>query len=566
MIIKRFLLVLMAAVALITFSGCKDDHEEMPPTVGEGTNYLVMYYAVGGGNLDDCLIANIAQAIDEGGNGNVKMTFQFKGSVSLQNCQPLANFDGTRRFTLDGNAHLKGKFKSVSKNYPSLDEKSFVYYADNLKTERFADADYDMSGPQGLTDFIRWSKELYPDAKRTILVLSDHGGGWTAMDDGMSRTRAILFDDNLGYASCSVQDIVDGVNGAGGVDMIYTDACLMSMYENIYGYAQCAKYLLTSVEVTPGEGGDYRKFISLLKQAGPSYADLEDAMGKFCDYSTSRNWWGMYRDNYADLGLYNLTKLDGLTPVLRKVSGTLTEKFSSNEFIQPSVADPELGDSSRAYISVAQANCQISYSDMDYNVSGIPVELLPYMVADNMTFIKSPFSESTYVDAKELINWIRYAPTDNAEKAYEAYPEAWEELTEMIISGTTYSFSLTDLLRQLDNGLTEAGAANNPFHQLRTDLLSALKSVAHISCTTPDQKPGIDQAYELCSPGIFLAPLNENYYLQRNPLAMFFEDHNQVLDIYRTTAFDRSVEWSRFLQTTAFLPSILFNPDRKRVK
>lgn len=55
-----------------------------------------------------------------------------------------------------------------------------------------------MTTRQALADFVRWSKQKYPGAKRTILIINDHGSGWELDKDGKqdAPTRAILFDDN----------------------------------------------------------------------------------------------------------------------------------------------------------------------------------------------------------------------------------------------------------------------------------------------------------------------------------------------------------------------------------
>lgn len=565
---KLFKLILSIAFCLVAICSCSDKEDHDIDPADATPDYLVMFYGAGGGNLDDGIIANIAQALDEGANAQVKMTFQYKASAKYHASQLVEGFHGTLRFTCDDNAHLKGKFKSVSKNYPFLDENSLLYYNKELKSEKFADEKYDMSCAEGLTDFIKWSKSKYPDAKRTILVISDHGGGWDLGDDGKVDTRAILFDDNLDSKSLSLQNVVDGVTRAGSVDLLYTDACLMSMYENIYGYAKCAKYLLTSVETTPDLGGDYRKLLSLLKKAGAEDAGLEKAMHEFVDHCTSKNWWGMVKEETTDfdLGFYDMSRLSVVTSVLKNVSSTLAAKFVSKESIQPAVADELLyGDRFAGYIRDAVCSCQVSNRRYAYLLKNIPESLVPYLQNDNL--IESPKGESQYIESQKLIDWLRFASTDNAKQALDKYPEDWNNLVLAIISDTYFSFSITDLLRILDNQLSEVGAGNNPFHQLRSDLLAALKDIAYISCTNPKTKPGIDQAYELCSPGVFIVPLSAEYYgLDSNPVKDKVPSSEEALRIYQSTYFDQEVGWSNVLKVIDVMPSVLFNPNRAMVK
>lgn len=563
-----FSLIIAIGFCLMALCSCSESEEKEDIDPDDPTpNYLVMLYGVGGGNLDDGIIANIAQALDEGGSSKVKMTFQYKASAKFHASQLVQGYHGTLRFTGDDNAHLKGKFKSVSKEYPFLDENSLLYYNKELKTEKFADEKYNMSCPEGLADFIKWSKSKYPDAKRTILIITDHGGGWDMAEDGLADTRAILFDDNLDSKSLSLQNVIDGVNNAGGVDMLYTDACLMSMYENIYGYAKCAKYLLSSVEITPSISGDYRKLMSLLKKAGAGDEGLENAIRSYVDYCTSTSWWNMDGDesgNY-DLGFYNLSRLGTLTPALKNVASTIASKFVSHESIQPSADDLQFGDQFAGYIRSALSNCQVSYRKHSYYLDKIPESLVTYLRRDNL--VVSPKDDDPYVENHKLIEWIRIAPTDNAREAMDKYPEDWKSLVNTIINDTCFSFSITDLLRILDNQLTEVGASNNPFKQLRIDLLDALKDVAYISCTNKKNKPGIDQPYELCSPGVFIAPLNAEYYeLEKNPISDKVPSSQQALSIYQSTYFDKEVGWSNVLKVIDVMPSVLFNPNREAVK
>lgn len=571
---KKLILLFAAATVLLAFNSCKDYDrfdDGGDPSVKSETNYLVMFYGLGGGNLDTCIVSNIVQAIDEGGSDKVAMTFEYKLSKSIMKNQELDNFDGTRRFTLDDNAHLKGKFKSLSKDYPFLDEPSFNYYLKNIKSERIGNAYYDMNCSDSLAAFIRWSKMKYPNAKRTLLVLSDHGSGW-GLSDGQAQTqtqsRAILFDDHLDMKNLKAQDVVDGITKGGGIDICYTDACLMSMYENIYTYAKAMKYLLTAVEVTPDEGGDYRKLINILKTTGTTDAELEDAMHTYSEHCVSKEWWGMTEVgyvNYSDLGLYNLSKLYTITPLLQKIAHTMAEKFVSTESIEATAEELPLSDNFAPYMRKAVTQCLVSYRVDEFNIKSLPKNLVPYLRKD-LSVIKHKNSDEEYFDAEKLIDWVKYAPTDNAKAAYEAYPDDWNNLRKAIIGNTYISYPLTDLLHQIDLELSAVGARNNPFAKLHNNLISAIKSIANISCTTPVNLPDIDQAYEYCSPGIFIIPFNDTYMSDYNPYYASIPDYEVALRYYKASDFDQVVGWNNFLKVIDVIPSILHNPGRNNKK
>lgn len=548
-----------AFCAMFAFCSCSFDNngEGLEPTEQSDVDYLVMFYAVGGGNLDDGILENVMQLLYEGSNEKVTFTVQYKLSADEQ-MKYDREFGGVRRLTGSENQHLKsktGKLPTLPENYGSTLAK--------INSERFAEKQYDMTTSEALADFITWSKQKYPGAKHTILILNDHGSGWDLDRDGAKdvATRAILFDDNTSDGFLSAGDVAAGVKAAGKVDMIYTDACLMSMYENLYAYADACKYMLTAVEVTPGRGGNYMELLRLLKTASSSEAGMEAAMQKYADYCTSKEWWGQFTFNYNDLGLYNLEKLKaGCTPVLRKIAETLAEKYVSDESIMPTAEELYLGDTFAPYIRVAVNNCMVTYT-YSYVSSKEVSAFVPYLKKDGII----PDSDGDF-RFRELIEWTVYAKTSGAKEAYEAMPYEFLKLQRLLITSGKRAFSLTDMLRVLCNQLDDAGAQNNPFKPLRAELLAALKTAGHVACTQPDLKAGIDQAYDLCSPAIFIAPLND--LLLNGYDSSFQKSIPSVEDgirYYQGTRFDQQVGWSRFLQVLDVVPNAI-NPMRKYVK
>lgn len=550
---KYFNYLFIAALALLLCTACDKNDEGKETPASSEAGYLVMFYGIGDENLNQSLITNIFQALDAGSDDNVKMTFQYKAPAKWAEKYPA--FQGTRRITGDENAQMKGKLKSYIGDGSIIDATKYDELFAQLKTEKIGGADYDMTCSDSLAAFIKWSKEKYPKAKRTILVMAGHGRGWTLSEDAKVDTRAIL-PDNDTQTFMSINNVVNGVKSAGNVDVIYADACLMGMYETLYGYADCAKYLLASMEPTPENGGDYTTFINLLKTAGTSDEGLQEAMHKHCDHCVNE-WWP--KGAYSDIGFYNLTKLnDDLTPVLRKAVDALVEKFKSNESVNPSKEGTlPLGDTYGKYISNAFMKCEI----VDAKIK-IYLEAFSRQLQDRLNA-----SDVDMSDNKALTDWLcaMYQGRDKEEKSMKLDIEN----AVLLISDnhTENSFSLTDLLRNLDNSLIEAGARNNPFGTLRKDLISALKKIAYIKSVTPQSHPGIDEEYELCSPGILIVPFTpELYNLELNARNDMVVYPDVALKNYQLTAFDRQIGWSRILEVLDVFPSFLSNPTRAYVK
>lgn len=294
---------------------------------------------------------------------------------------------------------------------------------------------------------------------------------------------------------------------------------------------------------------------------------MENAIHRYIDHCTSKDWWeakGDTEEGYSDIGLFDLSKLSILSPTLKKIAGTMAEKFSSTESIQPAKEDFPLGDNFAPYIRKAVNDCMASSRASLFPWNSIPNAFNLYFLklAEPKRDPEDPDNPDLYIPTSIVIRWLRYADSDGAKEAYEKYPEDWKKLTQNVISHTSVTFPLTDMLRHLNNELNEVGAKNNPFGQLRDELIAELKSMAYISCTKFHELPGIDQAYDLCSPGIVIVPFNENYKSIYNKVYTQIDNYNVALRYYQASDFDKAIGWSKFLQKLDVCPSILFNPGR----
>lgn len=554
------LIALVALSALMVCSCTDSDLDPAPaPEKSEGVDYLVMFYGCGGGNLDRGIIGNIMQALDEGSNEQVKLTFEYKMSDTLQHQAALKNFEGARRFTADENAHLKGQFLSLTDNYPTLDDKELPGVVSQIKSERIGDAKYDMSSSEGLADFIKWSKEQYPSAKHKILVISNHGGAWSLKNDGKIDTRSVLHDDNLDGKCLSLHRVVDGVNDGGGVDLLYMDACLMSTYENLYGYVNCVKYLMAAFETQAGLGGDYRVLTKLLKIAGSGEDNMVRTMKKYIDYCNSDGWWETNWEYCTDLGLYDLSKLGLVTPVLKKITDTLAEKYASDEeFEMTSEQMPLHGNTYAPYIRNAMSECIVGYSVADIHSDSLPSNITNYLKADGLKL------EDNYFKAIEVIKWLRFGQTENAQLALKLFPEDWAKAKKRIYDMGFTTHSLPSILSILGDSLKQVGAQPNPFPQLHDELIASLRQLAYIKCTKVKADPKkFDTAYEMCSPGIYLVPLNDLFYLEENAATVKkIPTYEEALRYYQNTEFDQLVGWSRVLSLLDVFPTPFSNAMR----
>lgn len=289
--LKTCTLLLLLCGAAAFLPSCNDD--DNGPSGQPEAEYTLMLYGCGGGNLDHYMQVNLFEALLTGANDRVKMTGQIKFSAEYQS-----------------DPDLKGTHRFILKDEDSDGE------PDEAAT---LDASLPLYDPDNLADFIRWSKQQCP-ARNYILVLWNHGAGWTPEDDA-PKSRGVLQDDNVDYLLMSLDELVEGVKKSDThLKMIYYDACLMGMLENLCGLTGVADYVLGAAHETPGIGGSYASLIENLR----SGSDFVAAMRQYCHETVKL--WNIYGDNY-DLSLTDLSKLTPVTKALRKISDELVASY-----------------------------------------------------------------------------------------------------------------------------------------------------------------------------------------------------------------------------------------------
>ncbi|MBI5952878.1 MAG: hypothetical protein HY865_14570 [Chloroflexi bacterium] len=113
-----------------------------------------------------------------------------------------------------------------------------------------------------LVDFANWAITTYP-ADNYVLILSDHGAGWSGgwNDDSPNEGSSFSMqniDDALG------QIIAD--TGIDAFELVGFDACLMGQLEVMSGIAPHARYSVGSEETEPSLGWAYADFLTALNE------------------------------------------------------------------------------------------------------------------------------------------------------------------------------------------------------------------------------------------------------------------------------------------------------------
>jgi hypothetical protein len=120
----------------------------------------------------------------------------------------------------------------------------------------------DMGDPQTLYDFATWAMLTYP-AEHYVLILSDHGAGWTG---------GWTDDDPTEHSGLSMQEIDTTLGailtntGVSAFELVGFDACLMGQLEVMSSIAPHARYAVGSEETEPALGWAYTSFLAALNE------------------------------------------------------------------------------------------------------------------------------------------------------------------------------------------------------------------------------------------------------------------------------------------------------------
>lgn len=321
----------------LCFMACSSDDDSVPsPSTEPEIDYVVMLYGCGGGNLDAQLMYNLEQAATYGATDKVKMTGIVKYSKIYQNDEEMK---GTHFLDLEEDG-FKDEQKSI---------------------------DFKLYDPDNIANFIKDSAKKYP-AKKYILVLWNHGGTWTPIDDAPvgSKTRGICFDDNYEtlegeneMRAISIFELAEGMKRSGvKLEVVYWDACLMNMVENLCEIKDYTNYVLGAANLTPSEGGNYAMLLKSLSEN----PDTEQALKKYIDYAVSL--WTSGNDSPQDLTLINMTKFAPIVECMKPIPDVLLSLRNSDD------------EQIRLAFDYLSSRIPRYDEDRDNNYKGLSVDLL----------------------------------------------------------------------------------------------------------------------------------------------------------------------------------------------
>ncbi|MBU0623603.1 MAG: hypothetical protein KJ672_02030 [Candidatus Thermoplasmatota archaeon] len=186
------------------------------------------------------------------------------------------------------------------------------------------------SAPTTLEKFVAYGMSKFP-AKKTMLVLQDHGYGWRGICQDETNGDVLMPTDGIGKALENAK----AANRGKGVDILAFDACNMLTMETVYELRNAASYIIGSETMVPFDGLPYDMFVTeLVKAPGTSARQLAmDITYQYVEYYSSK--WDYdhimrYSQDFATFAAVDTSKVAALGAAFSDLTDALLDIIPSH--------------------------------------------------------------------------------------------------------------------------------------------------------------------------------------------------------------------------------------------
>ena len=357
-IVMTWAAVLCCAMTMTVFTACTDN-DDNPATPPEPEKELaectIMWYGSGGGNVDSKILNNFRQFYRAKPEtfDHVNIVAQYKVSATLLKGfderilklmeEDLKQYEGMTDEELENPEIVNSSdYFSLCHPQPGATYRFVVDPKKSLRKQLLETAPYgenncDFTCADSLTNFINWAATHYP-AKKYILVMADHGGGYFPADDlpEEAGTRGLIYDDghivNNSMKRFSAKSFARAVKNANvRPEGIVLYLCLMNNLEFLYEVKDVTDYIACSTYTMWAEGGAFEKLADNMA----SEPDTRLALANFVDANVDS--WDDYfykpedpeKPSYYDLTLTETKRLNDLAPVLKEFTDRLVDTYQN---------------------------------------------------------------------------------------------------------------------------------------------------------------------------------------------------------------------------------------------
>lgn len=246
--------------------------------------WTIMVYMCADNDLDSAALEDVNEMELLGSNNDVNILVQIDRPGVATGV--MGQWKGARRYYIRQDPNLSAVNSPV------------VYWFGPDGT----DNEIDMGDPYELRDFVQWVVTYYP-AQHYMLVLWNHGNGWTMMRPSRVTTRAVCGDDTGTWLD--IDQVPKALDGLPHLDIIGLDACVMQMIEVAYEFRNLADIMVGSEETEPADGWEYQNALAQLcanpdRSAWNLAKDIVDTyLARHGGSATQSAFWLSYADDVA---------------------------------------------------------------------------------------------------------------------------------------------------------------------------------------------------------------------------------------------------------------------------
>ena len=411
-IIMTLAAVLSCSMTMTVFTACTNDNYDNPVSPSEPEKELadatILWYGCGGGNVDAGILADFRKFYKAKPESfdRVNVVAQYKTSLKptvysgfdyesvVQWADNASNFMSEEEMeNMDVENYFYLCHPKAGESYRFVIDPRKTLRKQLLETEPYGESNADITNPDSLTNFINWAAKNYP-AKRYILVMADHGGGYLPHADladatsnpmNSAKTRGLIYDDGYNHKCFSAKSFARGVRNASvHIDGIVTYLCLMNNLEFLYDVKDVTDYIAGSTYVM---WGGCSPFYAIVDNCAAGQ-DTETVLSNFLDANMD-NWDAEFYQStdpdaplYYDFTLTKTSRLNDLAPVLKEFTDRLVNTYQNGT------------DDQRARIDLCTANAMKVDNDYPFYDMGRYIEGLFWELPDvyDQTFAASLIS------------------------------------------------------------------------------------------------------------------------------------------------------------------------------
>lgn len=281
--------------------------------------WTVLVFMNGDNDLEEWALGDMNELEQVGSTDDVHFIVQIDRSPDYSRLE--GDWTGTRRYRAEADA------SSRSIGSPVLEDLG----------------ETDAGDPSTIIDFAEWGIENFP-ADHYMLILWDHGWGWSVRADGTSALqKGISWDESsnsdISPADGELLDIVDAVGAriGGKLDLLGMDACTMANWEIAQQMRGDVDVYLASQDYEGSDGYDYTGFADLTANPQLDAAGLASSVAlRFHEIPDST------------MSAIDLSKMDAVTAGLNNVADALLASADPAAMLTLAAADAQGFDGNRS--------------------------------------------------------------------------------------------------------------------------------------------------------------------------------------------------------------------------